>query len=253
MPAHKTANDACNLSKGSRNAPTQVEINHIGQRMESFWEAEDLGCAPIRSCKSCLSCPECRYRSENLTSKEREAVDEMAASLQLTNGKPPIKIAYPLKDLANSQPSNHKQALAVQKAHERRIIQQGIQEEYNNEMNKMIDASNVVLLSRGEIDSWEGGVHYIVHFPVTKTSSVSTKVRIVSDSKLKNNLSHLSFNDLIKPVPNALSDMLGVVMRFREKPTVLLYDLSKAYQSIKTGLAERHLRRFFIAQTPPSL
>ena len=62
---------------------------------------------------------------------------------------------------------------------------------------------------------------------------------------MKNNITGKSFNDLIKPVPNALSDSLMVILEWREQPTTVIYDLSKAYQSIRTGLQERHLRRFF--------
>ena len=59
-----------------------------------------------------------------------------------------------------------------------------------------------------------------------------------------------SFNDLIEAVPNALSDGFVVLINWREDPTSIIYDLSKAYQSIKTGLKERHLRRFFYRRAP---
>ena len=38
--------------------------------------------------------------------------------------------------------------------------------------------------------------------------------------------------------------MLAVLLRFRSWEVVFHYDLSKAYNSMKTGLTERHLRRF---------
>ena len=109
-------------------------------------------------------------------------------------------------------------------------------------MEKALDAGNVVELSQKEISEWTGPIHYITHFPVIKMSSSSTKVRIVSDSKMKNNLTGKSFNDLLKPVPNALSDGLVVLLEWREHPTTIIYDLSKAYQSVKMGSLERHLR-----------
>ena len=75
-------------------------------------------------------------------------------------------------------------------------------------------------------------------------ASTSTKVRIVSDSALRNNVTGLSFNDLIKPVPNALADILAVCLAWRGYPVAVMYDLTKAYQSIKTGEVEKFLRMF---------
>ena len=173
---------ACNFSRGSKVAPTEGEIRDISQQIGSFWEAESLGCEPLPSCPAHdKNCPECRYRSQHLTAEQRNTVDEMAASLTLTDGKPPLRISYPFNEHAAYQISNHKQALAVQKAHEQRVIREGILTEYNMEMQKAIDAGNVVQLSKEEMDNWKGGTHYITHFPVIKMLSTSTKVRIVSD------------------------------------------------------------------------
>ena len=81
----------------------------------------------------------------------------MAASLHMINNKPPLRISYPLHDYAHRQPSNYKQALAVQRSHEQRIIEQGILEDYNEEMNKAIEAGNFVKLSDTYMKNWKGG------------------------------------------------------------------------------------------------
>ena len=62
-----TTQEACSISQGTRQAPQNVQINHVAKSIPSFWEAEDLGCAPLKTCKSCKSCPDCRYHSENQT------------------------------------------------------------------------------------------------------------------------------------------------------------------------------------------
>ena len=43
--------------------------------------------------------------------------------------------------------------------------------------------------------------------------------------------------------PNALSPLLEVLIGFRMEEVALVYDLTKAYQSIQTGEVERHVRR----------
>ena len=43
--------------------------------------------------------------------------------------------------------------------------------------------------------------------------------------------------------PNALASLLEVIIGFRMNEVALVYDLTKAYQSIRTGELERHVRR----------
>ena len=43
--------------------------------------------------------------------------------------------------------------------------------------------------------------------------------------------------------PNALSSLLEVLIEFRMNEVALIYDLTKAYQSIPTRELERHVRR----------
>ena len=113
---------AAYFTKAARKAPNMGEIFNTHDMIPSFWEAEHLGCSPLPTCSACKNCPDCRYRSEHLTAAERAVVDEMSASVELTDGKPPIKIKYPFNEFAQIQKSNHKQAIAVQKSHEKRII-----------------------------------------------------------------------------------------------------------------------------------
>ena len=156
----------CNFAQATRDPPQETHIHHIGHKLTSFWEAEDMGCQPLPTCKSCRSCPDCRYRAEYLTAEQRATVDEMAASIQLTNGKPPIRLSYPLHEIAHAQQSNHIQALAVQKSHEKRVLKENILDDYNNEMQKALDAGSVVKLTKEEMNEWKGGIHYIAHFQI---------------------------------------------------------------------------------------
>ena len=52
--------------------------------------------------------------------------------------------------------------------------------------------------------------------------------------------------------PNALASLLEVLIGFRMYEVALVYDMSKAYQSISTGLVERHVRRIVWRWCDPS-
>ena len=86
-----------------------------------------------------------------------------------------------------------------------------------------------------------GPAQYITHHGVLKDST-STPLRVVTNSSFKNG--KYSLNDILPKGPNSLNDMLEVTVRFRAYENVFAYDLAKAYNTMKSGLVERHLRRF---------
>ena len=88
-----------------------------------------------------------------------------------------------------------------------------IQTVYEEKIRKALEAGALVELSKEEMETWEGGVHYVTHFPVENPASLSMPVRVVSNSKMKNAKTGLSFNDMVRAVPNALNDIWDVSMQ----------------------------------------
>ena len=134
--------------------------------------------------------------------------------------------------------SNFHQVKAIQTNIERKVDRDGLREEYDREMQRMIDVDVISLLTDQEMRLYEGGVHYMPHFGVVNPESKSTKLQIVVNSSTKNSKTGLSFNDLIELVPNGLNDPLTVIQRWRFKKKALNYDLSKAYHFVRTGQKE---------------
>ena len=83
------------------------------------------------------------------------------------------------------------------------------------EMQKAVAACTVVKLSDSEMAAWTGPVHYLSHFPDINPSSVTTKVRIVANSKMKNSHTGLSLSDVIEAGPNTLNFLFSVLILFR--------------------------------------
>ena len=50
--------------------------------------------------------------------------------------------------------------------------------------------------------------------------------------------------------PNALADLLDVLLHWRSVEVAAMLDLTKAYQAIHTGEQELHLRRFLWREAP---
>ena len=76
---------------------------------------------------------------------------------------------------------------------------------------------------------------------VDQLTTVTTKLRLVSHSSLKNG--PRSLNDCLPKGPNSLNSMFAVMIRFRCYQSGLVFDLTKAYNSMITGLVEKHVRR----------
>ena len=124
---------------------------------------------------------------------------------------------------------------------EKRLIKTGFYETYNQEIKKALDRGAAVKLSKDELAEWKGPVNYIAQHGVIQ-DSVSTPFRVVSNSSLKNGT--YSLNECLIRGPNSLNSMLDISLRFRCHEEGMVFDLTKAYNRLKTGPVERHLRRF---------
>ena len=81
-----------------------------------------------------------------------------------------IHVRYPFKPEACLQTDNSKQAKAMQSNIEKRLVRDGLMEDYQKEMQKALQVGSVGKMSKQEVHSWNGPVHYMCHFPVLKPS-----------------------------------------------------------------------------------
>ena len=115
--------------------------------------------------------------------------------------------------------------------------------QYVEQFTDMLDRGVVSEISQGEIAAYTGPVNYITHHEVYKPGSLSTPVRLVSNSSFRNRSTNL--NDITVKGPNTLADIYNNLFKFRSYQVALIFDITKAYNSIKTGLVEKHLRRLW--------
>ena len=87
------------------------------------------------------------------------------------------------------------------------------------------------------MDLYKGPINYAIHHEVYKYSN-TTPVRLVSDSSFKNG--DTSLNDILIKGPNTLADIYNNLVKFRSYQ--VRYDLTKVYNSLLTGMIERHTR-----------
>ena len=71
---------------------------------------------------------------------------------------------------------------------------------------------------------------------------MTTPLCVVTNSSFNNGGN--SLNSCLASGQNSLNPMMDVMLRFRSYPVAVHFDLSKAYNTLRTGMVERHVRRF---------
>ncbi|KAL6722921.1 hypothetical protein Aduo_017989 [Ancylostoma duodenale] len=92
-------------------------------------------------------------------------------------------------------------------------------------------------------------VYYIPHQAVIKASSSTTKLRVVFDAS-----SHYrnapSLNDCLHSGPAILPDLVGILLRCRLTPLLLVSDVEKAFLQIRLQRSQRDATRFLWLRDP---
>lgn len=83
-----------------------------------------------------------------------------------------------------------------------------------------------------EVEHLDDGGYYIPHHAVYKTSSSTTKTRVVFDASAKTT-SGLSLNDTLCVGPTVQNDLLSIILRFCTHQVVLTADIPKMYRQVK--------------------
>merc|ERR1712240_322857 len=98
----------------------------------------------------------------------------------------------------------------------------------------MMSRNVVSEISAKERAAYSGPVSFITHHEVYKPGSISTPICLVSNSSFKNGKTNL--NDICVKVPNTLADIFENILRFRSYQVALVFNITKVYNSIKTGI-----------------
>ena len=97
------------------------------------------------------------------------------------------------------------------------------------EFRKFLERGAISKITQLEMENYDGPTSYVTHHPVLKPDSVTTPVRIVTNSSFINENAKLSPNSCMMEGPNALSSLLEVIIGFRMNEVALVYDLTNAY------------------------
>ena len=198
-----------------------------------FWECENMGVLPPPRCSSCQNCMKsgnCSERFQSFSSRKEAELDLITSKMEIKNGE--VWCSYPfVKDpmcLSDNKGAVERVAAKVEKG----LLKDGLYDVYNEQIQSQLDRGVAVKLSPEEIAEWSGPFQYITHHAVLK-DSITTPVRVVTNSSFNNGGN--SLNSCIASGPNSLNPMLHVMLRFRGYEVAVQWDLSKAYNTLRTG------------------
>ena len=142
-----------------------------------------------KHCDTCKHCTRCSHRAEHMSKREAAELVMIEQNVTLDPSSKTVMIRYPAKGDLSQLKDNRGQALGCAASLEKKLSKNKTRELYNAEFQGYVNRGVFKELSRDEMEAWEGPVNYISHHGVSKLGSVSTALRVVSNSSLKNNQS----------------------------------------------------------------
>lgn len=94
--------------------------------------------------------------------------------------------------------------------------------------------------------------YYMPHHGVLRESSLTTKLRVVFDASARTD-SGYSINELQMVGPVIQSDLLSIILRFREHAFVITADIEKMYRQVLITPSQRPLQRILWRTDPQSV
>ncbi|KAG1685791.1 hypothetical protein GQR58_008908 [Nymphon striatum] len=120
-------------------------------------------------------------------------------------------------------------------ATEQRLLKDpGLAEAYDRQMRDLVKMGFARKLTREEITTYSGPIHYLAHREVCRPDSKSTPLRIVFNC--------IVLNEFMSKGPDLLNSLWGVLLRFREHSIAISGD--KMYHQVSIPHSDQHLHRY---------
>ncbi|XP_067936851.1 uncharacterized protein [Watersipora subatra] len=214
------------------------------KKVEMFIEAEEMATEVHPRCGGC-KCGKCPIRGHDFSFQEQQELELIRNNLSYDSQQKVWVTAYPWIKEPSTLPDNYNAVFATMRSTEQNLRKRGEQwvKVYQEQIEDMICRDVARKLTADEIEKWAGPKFYISHLAVENQKSLSTPVRIVFNSSQK--FQGQSLNDALAKGPDCyLTNLMGILLRWREKPAVMIGDVRKMFNSIKITKEEQHCHRF---------
>lgn len=191
--------------------------------IEKFWKLEDIG-----------------VKDHYDKNDDDAALESFNQKVRFLGDR--YEVGWPWKDEAPDLPSNYLLAFGRLKSLIRRLKGTNLLSEYAAIIDKQLETGMVETVNPS--DPPTGVAHYIPHHGVLQPGSKTTKLRVVYDASAKASRSAPSLNECLHRGPVILSDLCGLLLRFRLHAVAIISDIEKAFLQVSIRLEERDVTRF---------
>ncbi|XP_044582954.1 uncharacterized protein LOC123263974 [Cotesia glomerata] len=188
--------------------PVTCQLTDLSSQLTKFWNIEDLGSNDSRTFDDST----CETYYQNNTTRD-------------TDGRYVVKLPFRVDDVdfGNSKQLAYKRFLSLQR---RLNSDSSLKAEYIKVMNEYIDLGHMV-----HVPDDSGPGYYMPHHPIIKTSSTTTKVRVVFDASAKTDKG-ISLNEVLLTGPTIQDNLFTIILRFRTFVYAMTSDIAQMYRQI---------------------
>ncbi|XP_044588714.1 uncharacterized protein LOC123267892 [Cotesia glomerata] len=188
--------------------PVICQLTDLSSQLTKFWTIEDVGSKDSRS----LDDSTCENHYHQTTTRD-------------VDGRYIVKLPFRVDnvDFGNSKNQAYKRFLSLQR---RLNSDSQLKTEYNKVMQEYIDLGHMVYVPDDKTPGY-----YMPHHPIIKTSSTTTKVRVVFDASAKTDKG-ISLNEVLLTGPTIQDNLFTILLRFRTFIYAMTSDIAQMYRQI---------------------
>ena len=191
-----------------------------------------------------IEAPEMAYDTEKkgLSVNDRKVVSLWDRSINKVDGhyELPIPFVADVPKLPDNRATAEKRLNSLKS---RLLRDPELREKYTEEMEKLTDQGFAEKVPDDKIERLDGKVYYLPHFCV-RTDKKPDKLRVVFDGSCKQG-TEKSLNDHIMQGPDLTNSLVGVLLRLRMNPIVIISDIQAMFNQCRVTTNDRDALRYF--------
>ena len=156
------------------------------------------------------------------------------------------QVALPRNTECQPLGESRPQALQRYYSNERSILKRGVWKAFQDQIQGYLDQQHAEIVPAADLHLPH---FYLPMHSVVKSSSTSTKLRVVFDGSAATSTG-VSLNQLLLAGPTLHPTLGSILIRFRAYPVALTADVSKMYREVELAPGDRDLHRFIWRPSP---
>ncbi|XP_062716240.1 uncharacterized protein LOC134291886 [Aedes albopictus] len=206
-------------------------VDSLNDTVKKFWELEEIADTPSLGTEQ-DECEDTFRRTHHRTPSGRYVVQ------------------LPFREDVNKLCDNREMALRRFLALERRLVKDPtLKEQYVRFIQEYEELGHCREVDEAR-DHPSHGRYYLPHHAVLRSSSSTTKLRVVFDASARQYQGARSLNDVLQVGGNVQNDLFSILLRFRRHAVAFTADITKMYRQVLVDPSQTCYQRIFWRDSP---